>query len=81
MSSELVDLPFSLVWVPGKHPISFLGPELKSLGTTGIRNGSDASMGRKKNIANSLEGSIILRETGRISVSFCSSLNSAVLWL
>ena len=31
---ELVDLLFSLVWVPGKHLVSLLGHGLKSLGTT-----------------------------------------------
>ena len=33
----LVELLFSLVWVPGKRLISLLGLELKSLGTTELK--------------------------------------------
>ena len=32
----LVDLLFSLVWVPGKRLISLLGLDLKSLGTIAL---------------------------------------------
>ena len=35
MNCELVDLPFSLVWVSGKPKISLFGPGQKFLGTTG----------------------------------------------
>ena len=34
---ELVDLLFSLVWVPGKRLISLLGHGLKRLVTTGLK--------------------------------------------
>ena len=36
MRCALVDLLFSLVWVPGKRLISLLGLDLKGLGTTDV---------------------------------------------
>ena len=35
--SELVDLLFLLVWVPGNHLVSLAGLELKRVGTTALQ--------------------------------------------